>query len=126
MFYEVPDLGGINLDRIIRIEKLKNNLRLGYFFQKARPEQKKWFRTILARPARYVCNSDFDGIYEVSEEEAVYDGKYLRVWFNPDSVTLWNYGKDIQFDSVEKANNFYDLVMKHNSGCKYEPSQLSS
>lgn len=124
MMYEIEPGDSRNLDRILRVAKLKDHFRFDFKKMKARPAQYAFgfIPVRKARPEGYYARDGLSEIWRpVTRDEAIYDGKFIRIWSNPQTVEYWNYGHDIEFKSEEEANKFYDACMA-STGCKYTPS----
>lgn len=116
-----------NLNKVLRISHLKDVIRFGYKQITKEIPAKKWFFGLItvrkAIPPGFYKNDWFDdNLIPVTEEEAVYDGKYVRAWFNPENVYVWNYGDDLKFHTEEEAIAFMEAARNANSGCKFYPA----
>ena len=116
-----------NLDRVIRVSHLKNYLRFGYKEVTKEIPAKKWFFGLITvrkaiPPGFYVEDWLHDDLIPTTEEKAVYDGRFVRVWFDPERVTQWNYGQDMEFDTEAEALAFIEACRKTGNGCKFDPS----
>lgn len=116
-----------NLSKILRIAPLKDELRFWYReLPNGRPE-KRWFFNLFVwqkalAPGFYREPFLEDDYEPVTREQAVYDGRYVRVWYDPDNVRAWNMGDDLKFDTEEEANAFIEAAKKAASGCNFNPT----
>ena len=117
MMYEVNG-EYYNLDRILKVARLNNYFRRYYKKQAAQPEKRGWFKIIPAVPEKYVCEDWRGTITEVTRKQAVYDGRFIRIWIDPKYVDSWGYGINLEFATVELAEKFLEAVLR-NKECKF-------
>lgn len=116
-----------NLERVIRVSHLKDWLRFGYKQVTSEIPAKKWFFGLITvrkaiSPGFYKEDWLNDDLIPTTEEKAVYDGRFVRVWFDPERVMQWNYGEDFKFQTEEEALSFIEAVRSANSRCKFDPA----
>jgi hypothetical protein len=124
MFYKYKD-ELINISKIIKVAPLENCFRF-WFYELEKPIPAKKFLGITTKeevPAGFYKKGFLEADTLVSREQAIYDGRYVRVWYDPSTVKSWNYGVDYKFNTPEEASAFLKACAAYSEKCKFEDNK---